>query len=112
MMSNKTKTHFRRIAQALKYTPILFSVMLLLAAIAHRRMLDSPDYVTSPLVMVEVVLAVLLIVSIPIKVITGVYFVVKQQWKSMLVAVLTAFFCVISLLVAMVIDAATLVFGT
>ena len=111
-MNNGTQSHFRILAGVLNHIPVLFGVMLIVAAIAHHRMLGSSGYTTSPLVMVETTLAVLLIVSVPVKVITGVYFVVKKRWKSMLVAVLIAFFCVLSLMVSMVIDTTTLVFGT
>ena len=112
MMSNRKQSYFKRLARVLSHIPILFGVMLLLAAFAHRRMLGLPEYTTSPLVTLEVILVVLLVVSVPVKVIAGVYFVVKTRWKSMLAAVLTAFFCVVALLLSMVIDGATLVFGT
>ena len=111
-MSDRRQSHVRRLAGVLSHIPILFGLVLIFAALAHRRMLGSPDYTNSPLVTVEVGLVVLLVLSIPLKVIAGVYFVVKKRWKSMLAAVLTAFFCVVALLISMVIDTATLVFGT
>lgn len=94
------------------YGTLLFAVIVLAAALAHRLFLGSKYYVGNPLIVIEVAGVVALLLSVPVSLVMGLYFLVKRQWTNLVLALIVAAIAFLSALLAMQIDYPTLIFAT
>ena len=94
------------------YGILLFAAIILAAAVAHRLFLGSKYYVGNPLIVVEVVGVVALLLSVPVALVMGLYFLVKKQWVNFVLALMVAAIAFMSAVLAMQIDYPTLIYAT
>jgi hypothetical protein len=85
---------------------------LVTTAALHRRLLGTPAYVSSPLVHAEAAFMVLLAMILLAQPVIAVVHAVRKQWSLLPGVAITAVICVVAWVVALVVDASTLLFAT
>ncbi len=92
--------------------PALPAVLLDLAAGSHARTLSSPAYTSSELIGVEVALVALTLLALLLQGPLWIALGVMREWRVLAVAFASALLALMCLVVAFVIDAATLLYAT
>ena len=96
----------------LVHASAVLAVVLVACAFLHRRALGTPDYRTSSLVAVELVLLVLLALILLAQPVLAVVYVARQRWRGLWIVGISTAICGAAWIAAMILDAPTLLFAT
>ncbi len=97
---------------AATWAPALCGVALVIAAGFHRLQLHSPGYTTSLLIPLEFLLLLVVALGILLQPILAIVLCFKKEWRALAVPAINAAVSVGSLVGALCLDAATLLYMT
>lgn len=111
-MPGRAKTISRFV---LKWSLSMCGVALVCASAVHRAQLDTAhtqSYTTSPWVAIEMILLITVLALLILQAIRAVYLIVKRRWRALGLLVIDGILGVVCMVLAMLIDAPTLVYMT
>lgn len=91
---------------------LLTSTILLIVAFLHNKQIDSDIYTKSIYIPIEMLLAAVTIILILIGAFSVVLDLIKKNWKNLWITVVVLFISIILFIIAMQIDAPTLIYMT